>query len=127
LRYVFTDQPVERLRELLGLIAKVEDQSEATRILHTLLRYYALAKPRLKEPTVRALVYEIPNGEALMQSYLDRYVKEGEATVLLRQIERKFGAPSQSVRRRIEEADPETILEWCDRILDANSLDAVLH
>ena len=127
LRYVFAEQPVERLRELLALIAQIEDQSEATRILYTLLRYYVQANRRVGEVEIRALVNELPNGETLMQTFLDRYVQKGEANVLLRQIERKFGAPSQSVRRRIEEADPETILEWSERILDAETLDAVLH
>jgi hypothetical protein len=127
LRYVFAEQPVERLRELLALIAQIEDQSETTRILHTLLRYYVQANRRVGEVEIRALVNELPNGETLMQTFLDRYVQKGEANVLLRQIERKFGPPNPSVRRRIEEADAETILEWSERILDAETLDAVLH
>jgi hypothetical protein len=47
--------------------------------------------------------------------------------MLLRLIERKFGPPSATVRHRITEADSETLLEWSERILDAGSLDEVLH
>jgi len=47
--------------------------------------------------------------------------------MLLRQIERRFGPPSDQVRERVSQADPNTLLEWSDRILDANSLDVVLH
>ena len=69
-----------------------------------------------------------------MQSFIDRYIEQGinqgqrlgEATALLRQMERKFGAPSDSVRERVLAADSDTLLEWLDRILNAESVDAVL-
>lgn len=48
-------------------------------------------------------------------------------SVLLRLIERRFGPPDDRVRERIEQADPETLLRWSERILDAGSLDEVLH
>ena len=53
--------------------------------------------------------------------------KEGEAAMLLRQIARKFGPPTEPVRERIERADSETLLAWSDRILTAQTLDEVLH
>ena len=70
-----------------------------------------------------------------MQTFIDRYIeqgrqagrREGEAAMLLRQIDRKFGPPSEPVRARISSADPDSLLRWSDRILTADSLDAVLH
>jgi hypothetical protein len=74
-----------------------------------------------------------------METFIDRYIAQGkelgeqrgkqlgEAEMLLRLIERKFGPPSATVRHRITEADSETLLEWSERILDAGSLDEVLH
>ena len=82
-----------------------------------------------------------------MQTFIDRYIEQGrkeaieqgiardrqegwqagEAAMLLRLIDRKFGPPSEPVRERITSADPETLLRWSDRILTADSLDAVLH
>ena len=70
-----------------------------------------------------------------MQTFIDKYiaqgmqqgVQQGETAVLLRQIERKFGPPSEPVRRRIVEADAETLLTWSERILTADTLEAVLH
>ena len=47
--------------------------------------------------------------------------------MLLRQVERKFGPPSESVRERIASADPETLLAWSERILTADDVEAVLH
>jgi hypothetical protein len=74
-----------------------------------------------------------------MQTFIDRYIEqgrqagrqegrqEGGAAILLRLIDRKFGPPSEPVRARISSADPDTLLRWSDRILTADSLDAVLH
>jgi predicted transposase YdaD len=50
---------------------------------------------------------------------------EGEAAVVLRQLERKFRPLPESARLRVAGADAETLLIWAERILDANSLDEV--
>lgn len=155
LRHIYSQDPTAPLRELLALIRQIADQTTATEILSTLLRYYVQANTRLDEETVRTLLKETPSGDAIMQTFIDRYIEqgrqqgwqtgrqegwqegreegwqegrqEGGASVLLRLIERKFGPPSESVRARIASADPETLLSWTDRILTADSLDAVLH
>ena len=53
--------------------------------------------------------------------------QQGEATVLLRQILLKFGPPSPAVYRRVSAADTETLLRWSERILTAESVDALLN
>ena len=45
----------------------------------------------------------------------------------MRLIDRRFGPPSDRVRERATQADLNTLLAWSDRILDANSLEEVLH
>jgi predicted transposase/invertase (TIGR01784 family) len=135
LRHIYSDQPRERLRELVELIDTVIDQPTALEILESLLRYYVQGSGRLDEPEVRALLQESQTGEPLMQTFIDRYIAQGEqrgeqrgrATMLLRLIERKFGPPSEPMRERIIQADPDHLLEWSERILDAQSLDEVLH
>jgi len=47
--------------------------------------------------------------------------------VLLRQLEPRFDPPSEGVRRRIQQADAATLLLWADRILTADSIEAVIH
>ena len=135
MRHIYSKEPIASLRELLALMRQIVDQTAATEILSTLLRYYVQANSRLDEDKVRALLTETPNGETTMQTFIDRYIEqgrqqgtqEGGAAILLRQIERKFGPPSESVRERISSADPKTLLDWSERILTAESLDAVLH
>ncbi len=51
-------------------------------------------------------------------------MQAGEAGVLLRQIERKFGhAAVERCRDRIEAADAETLLDWSERILTAEQVE----
>ncbi|WP_295439062.1 Rpn family recombination-promoting nuclease/putative transposase [uncultured Thiodictyon sp.] len=143
MRWIFSTAPVERLGDLLTLIEQVQDRATALEILESLLRYYVQGTGRVEECDVRALLQQIPTGDPIMQTYIDRYIeqgrqqgvtqgveqgrRQGEAAMLLRLIDRKFGPPSQSVRDRVANADPETLLRWSDRILTADSLDAVLH
>ena len=118
-----------------ALIKQVEDRTTALEILESLLRYYVQGTGRVEESDVRALLEQNPTGDPIMQTFIDRYIEqgrqegrqEGEAAILLRLIDRKFGPPSEMVRERISSADPETLLRWSDRILTAESLDAVLH
>ena len=104
-------------------------------ILESLLRSYVQGTGRLDEPEVRQLLQQTSTGDPIMQTFIDRYIErgleqgrqQGEAAVLLRQIERKFGTPSQAVRERVVDADAETLLNWSERILTAESVEAVLH
>jgi hypothetical protein len=54
--------------------------------------------------------------------------RKGEADLLLWLIEKKFGADAiGSVRQRIEAADNDTLRLWSERILGADTLDAIFH
>ena len=54
--------------------------------------------------------------------------KEGEAAVLLRQIERKFGAEAaEAYRTRIDQADADTLLLWSERILTAERVEELFQ
>lgn len=135
LRSIFSNEPVERLRDLLLLIEQVQDRATALEILESLLRYYVQGTGRVDERDMRALLQQTSTGDPIMQTFIDRYIEQGrqqgeqqgEAKVLVRLIERKFGPPSESVRQRISGADPETLLCWSERMLTADSLEAVLH
>jgi hypothetical protein len=52
---------------------------------------------------------------------------EGEAALLLRQLERRFGALPPGVRDRVAAADTAALETWGLRVLDAGSLDDVLR
>jgi predicted transposase YdaD len=139
LRHIYSAEPREALAPLIGLIAQVSARSTGLEILEALLRYYVKATGRLDEGDIRALLHALPEGEELMQTFIDNYfdqgkqqgmqqgMQQGEAAVLLRLIELKFGPPAAAVRRRIEQADAATLLRWSERILTADRLDAIFH
>ena len=63
-----------------------------------------------------------------LEQGLEKGRQYGEAAVLLRLVERKFGAEAaERHRERIEQADAETLLEWSERILAADNVEALFH
>lgn len=53
--------------------------------------------------------------------------QEGEVASLSRLLERRFGELDEAVRRRLQEADAETLLRWGDRLLTAGSAAEVVQ
>lgn len=53
--------------------------------------------------------------------------KEGEAALLLRLLERKFGRLKPSTRKRVQGADAERLLDWGERLLTAERLEDVFE
>jgi len=54
-------------------------------------------------------------------------VQKGEAQVLLRQLQRKFGSVGPEVRSRLSAATSEQLLLWADRILTAERLEDIFQ
>ncbi|HEV2843684.1 MAG TPA: DUF4351 domain-containing protein, partial [Thermoanaerobaculia bacterium] len=52
-------------------------------------------------------------------------LQKGEAALLLRQLERKFGRLDAQTRKRVRSADPQLLLAWGDRVLTAERLEDV--
>ena len=55
-------------------------------------------------------------------------MQQGEAAILLHLMARKFGADvAEHYRAQIEQANTETLLAWSDRILSADTAEAIFH
>jgi len=52
--------------------------------------------------------------------------QEGEAAILLRLLQLKFGSVPETVRRKIECADSPTLLAWSERVLTAADIEQVV-
>lgn len=59
------------------------------------------------------------------QEGLQEGLQKGEAAMLLRLLEGRFGALPDAVRQRVQAADLAMLQTWGMRILDAESLDGV--
>ena len=54
-------------------------------------------------------------------------MQKGEATILLRQMKKKFGEVPKNAEARIEQADSDQLLEWSENVLTATTVDEVFH
>ena len=63
-----------------------------------------------------------------IQQGVQQGMQQGEATILNRQLQRKFGEEfTATYRKRVEEADVDTLLDWSEQVLSARSIDEVFH
>jgi hypothetical protein len=62
-----------------------------------------------------------------MTGFAERFIQQGEAKVLIRLMTRRFGELPDATLREIESADADTLLQWSERVLTAQTLDEVLH
>jgi hypothetical protein len=54
-----------------------------------------------------------------------RGLAEGQATLLRRQLQLRFGVISPPVAARLEQATPAELTRWAERVLTANTIDDV--
>lgn len=64
----------------------------------------------------------ITKGITLAQEFKERGMRQGEATLLLKLLQRRFSTVPIQYQKAIEEADAETLLKWGERILEAKNL-----
>lgn len=62
-----------------------------------------------------------------MQQGMVRGVAQGEQTLLLRQLRRRFGEIPETTRQRLKSAGPDELETWADRVLDAKTLAEVFR
>ncbi|MFB4202423.1 hypothetical protein KBTX_02528 [wastewater metagenome] len=121
----------QALRGLLGLEPDPERQAKYLDFIDI---YAALDDNERKEFERRyADEVEVMNAFAErftrqgMEQGMRQGMQRGEAAVLIRLMERRFGALAPVHRERIEAADAETLLEWSERILTATRPEDVLE
>ena len=65
----------------------------------------------------------------IMSQFAERFEAKGRqeagAAILLNLLTLKFGAPTDAVHQRVQQADPETLLRWSARVLTAQSLEEI--
>jgi len=144
LKYAVRPGLAEHLPAIFGLFHKLSRSQSGIESLETLLRYLVCASDDVDSDDLhRILERNLPGtGDELMPTIAERWVQqglqqghqlgrqqgrhEGEAAVLVRLAERKFGPLSEAHRQRINAADAETLLRWSERILWAQSTEEVL-
>ena len=148
-RQVAEDAPAELV--LLSTKAHLHDKDAAELVFDAFLRFddldpdergeytdrlWAWLTPVLKEQVQQMLRdhFPYPQSDFAKEHYgkgLKEGLKEGrllgEANLVLRQLERRFGALPDSVEARVRSADDSALERWSLQILDASSLEEVLR
>ncbi|MDN5843097.1 MAG: DUF4351 domain-containing protein [Alcaligenaceae bacterium] len=91
---------------------------------------HTLVLPKVRD--LKELKMTLPNRfDAWAQQYeekgLEKGIAKGEALVLQRLLAKRFGPLSSDAVQMISSASAEQVDAWLDRLLDAHSLDDVLH
>lgn len=119
---------------LIAILEALPEEDPLVRplLVYILSVYEGVDRPKL----VRAIQQAKPEGGATMVSLAAREWiaegraegrTEGQAHALTRLLARRFGPLPDTVRARVEAADPDTLDDWLDRVLDAPTLDAVFE
>ena len=70
-------------------------------------------------------------GDGIMQTFIDKYIsqgiQQGEARILLRLMETRFGKLPPWIMDKIRHADTESIESWSLRLFSANIPEDVLN
>ncbi len=114
---------------LTAVIARMRQVVDGGRRRHLLTALLALLPEEEMVTMVERLLAEDDLLAELELPYLrkirDEGRREGEAEVLLRQLQLRFGPLPVDVTARITAADVETLLRWSERVLSASTLDTV--
>ena len=121
----------ETIREILCRISELPDKARADALtkLVILSRLRRLETVVKKEAEEMALTFNVMENDVLRPLFVQAQMESeqiGEATVLTRQLQRRFGALPDWASEKIAKADPHSLEEWTLRILDAPTLESVL-
>ncbi len=145
LKHIFDPDLGRRLADILGLLGEVASSPTGLAALEAVLRYLTSAADAIDEPTLRrALEQALPiHGGTIMPTLMEQWTSrarqqgiergielgqaQGEAALLLRQLERKFARLPPKYRTLLGQADAQTLLRWGERILSAQTVEEVFE
>ena len=149
LKHIFNPNLAERLPSILSLLKQLAEKETVLESLEVILRYVSNASqhvkkedlkqsvekilPEIGEKAMATLAQEwIAEGKAQgiqqgMQQGMQQGIQQGEISILLRLMRTKFGALSNEIETRINQANSEQLLSWSDNVLSAQTIDEIFH
>jgi hypothetical protein len=108
---------------------KAPDQADLRRAFVGWLRQVLLPRriPGAEIPEIENLQEVRTMLAERVREWTRKWEQDGQAMVVTRLLERKFGPLDAEVRSRIAEADTEQLLEWAERVLTAERLEDVFQ
>jgi hypothetical protein len=120
------DELTGLLERLAGLVADPE-LADLRRAFKAFLRESLLPArfPGVWFPAMADLEEVRPMLRETVMEWTREWEHQGEVKVLVRLLERRFGALREDVRQRLNTADSDQLLDWTERVLAARSLNEV--
>ena len=128
-KHIFNHDLAEQLPNILALLQTLSEKNTVLEYLEAVLRYLSSASDYLKERDLEVAVRAaLPNiGDEAMTTIAEMWMAKGEATTLRRLMKKKFGEVPKNAEDRIEKANSDTLLEWSENVLSAETIDEVFH
>lgn len=122
------DELTGLLERLAGLVADPE-LADLRRAFKAFLRESLLPArfPGVWFPAMADLEEVRPMLRETVMEWTREWEHQGEVKILVRLLERKFGALREDIRQRLNTADSDQILDWSERVLTAQSLSEVFE
>ena len=140
-KHIFDHDLAEQLPTILALLQTLSEKDTALEYIEAALRYLSSASDHLSERdleiAVRAALPDI--GGETMTTIAETWMAKGEqqgmqqgkyqegVAILRRLMQKKFGGVPKDFETRIEKADSDTLLEWSENVLSAETIDEVFH
>jgi predicted transposase/invertase (TIGR01784 family) len=114
------------LRRFMLELRALAQLRDATAVYRQLVDYLWDVAPDLSDRDFHAILAEAAdNPEETMPTLADRYRADGQREILRKQLTQKFGHVDASHEQRLESADREELERIGERVLAANTIDAV--
>lgn len=142
MKHVYDKNVLPMLEGILAELKAAEEQ-EGHDFVQTLLHYLYKKAEIQDEKKFRALIIthlSEETGRKIMslaqqhteqgrqegrQEGIQQGIQRGERTILLRQLQRRFGILSGHYQKLLDQADDEQLLDWSDRVLEAKTLEDI--
>ena len=110
-------------------LAKSPEQSGLRRTFTTWLKEVFLPgrMPKVKFDEIQDLQEVHSMLAERVKEWTKSWEQQGEAGLLLRLLERRFGPVDEVIRIRVRSADSQTLLTWGERILTAQTIEEVFE
>lgn len=118
---------------LIELLKGVQGEAGVALFTNTLLKYWLqAAEIREKDPKVFIETVQqglsVPIGGEVMtmaEQLIQQGVQKGEGNLLIRLLECKFKTIPECYKQKIEQANPDNLLKWGEKMLDSQALEEV--
>jgi len=134
MKHVYARDVWPYIQQLIEMLKVIEQEDGAVLYAKHLLNYWLIAAETKKDP--KAFVKVIQQGlsaslgdelMSMAEQLVQQGMQQGESTLLMRLLERKFKAVPKIYRQQVEQANTADLLKWGEKVLDSQAIEDVFE